>query len=165
MKNTAVLYGSTTGNTEAVAKKIATELDAAIFDVASQPVSEIPKYQNLILGTSTFGIGDLQDDWDAFLPAFAKAGLKGKTVALFGLGDADMYPDSFVDGMGIIYEAIKDKGCTIIGKTATAGYEFDSSVAVVDGMFVGLPLDEDNKGNLTEERITTWLARVKRGFN
>ena len=160
MKNTVVLYGSTTGNTEAVAKKIATELDAAIFDVASQPVSEIPKYQNLILGASTFGIGDLQDDWDVFLPAFSKTDLKGKTVALFGLGDADGYPDSFVDGMGIIYEAIKDKGCTIIGKTGTAGYKFDSSAAVVDGMFVGLPLDEDNESDRTKERVTTWITKV-----
>lgn len=165
MKNTAVLYGSTTGNTEVVAKKIATELDAAIFDVASQPVSEIPKYQNLVLGTSTLGIGDLQDDWDAFLPSFAKTDLKGKKVALFGLGDAGGYPDSFVDGMGILFESVKDKGCTIIGKTATAGYEFDSSAAVVDGMFVGLPLDEDNQGDLTEKRITTWLSQVKKEFN
>jgi len=165
MKNTAVLYGSTTGNTEVVAKKIATELDAAIFDVASQPVSEIPKYQNLVLGTSTLGIGDLQDDWDAFLPSFAKTDLKGKKVALFGLGDADGYPDSFVDGMGIIYKAIKDKGCTIIGKTGTTGYEFDSSAAVVDGMFVGLPLDEDNQGNLTDGRIKVWLEQLKTEFS
>jgi flavodoxin I len=165
MKNTAVLYGSTTGNTEAVAKKIATELDAAIFDVALQPVSEIHKYQNLVLGTSTLGIGDLQDDWDAFLPAFAKAELEEKNIALFGLGDADMYPDSFVDGMGIIYEAIKDKGCTIIGQTDIKGSECDGSEAVVDGKFVGLPLDEDNQGDLTDGRIKAWLEQLKTKFS
>jgi flavodoxin I len=164
MKNTVVLYGSTTGNTEAVAKRIATELDAAIFDVVLQPVSEIPKYQNLVLGTSTLGIGDLQDDWDAFLPAFAKADLEGKNIALFGLGDADMYPDSFVDGMGIIYNAIKDKGCVIVGKTDTENYEFDDSKALVDGKFVGLPLDEDNQGDLTDERVKAWLEQLKTEF-
>ncbi len=164
MKNTAVLYGSTTGNTEAIAKIIATELDAALFDVASQPVSEIHKYQNLVLGTSTLGIGDLQDDWDAFLPVFAKAGLEGKTIALFGLGDVEGYPDSFVDGMGIIYDAIKDKGCTIIGQTATNGYEFDDSRAVADGKFVGLVLDEDNQGNLTRNRLNNWIAEIRQAI-
>ena len=165
MKDTAVLYGSTTGNTEIVAKIIAKELDAAIFDVTSQPVSEIHKYQNFVLGTSTLGIGDLQDDWDVFLPAFAKADLKGKTIALFGLGDADIYPDSFVDGMGIIYEAIKNKGCTIVGQVDTDCYEFDASNAVVDGKFVGLPLDEDNQSDLTDERIKAWIEQIKAEFS
>ncbi|MCG6190271.1 flavodoxin [Maribellus maritimus] len=165
MKNTVVLYGSTTGNTETIAKTIARELDAAIFDVATQPTSEIHKYQNLVLGTSTLGIGDLQDDWDAFLPAFKKTELAGKKIALFGLGDADMYPDSFVDGMGIIYKAIRDKGCIIIGQTDIDGYDFDDSSALVDGKFVGLPLDEDNQSDLTDERIESWVEQIKREFD
>jgi flavodoxin I len=165
MKNTAVLYGSTTGNAEAVAKTIAKELDPAIFDVASQPFSEVHKYQNLVLGTSTLAIGDLQDDWDVFLPALVKTDLEGKNVALFGLGDADTYPDSFVDGMAIIYNAIKDKGCTIVGLTDTDGYEFDESKAVVNGKFVGLPLDEDNQSDLTEKRLKSWIERLKNGFS
>lgn len=165
MKNTVVLYGSTTGNTEAVAKTIAHELDAAIFDVAARPISEIPKYQNLVLGTSTMGLGDLQDDWEAFLPVLEKAEFTGKKVALFGLGDAEGYPDSFVDAMGIIFNALKNKGCTIVGQVASDAYEFDDSAALTDGLFVGLPLDEDNESDLTEKRLKAWIELLKQEFS
>lgn len=164
MKNTAILYGSSTGNTEVIAKKIATEMDAAIIDVASQPVSEISKYQNLILGTSTWGLGDLQDDWERFLSQLCKIDLTGKTIALFGLGDSSSYPDTFVNGMGTIYEAIKDKGCKIVGMVDPKEYDFDDSSANVDGKFVGLPLDEDNESAQTKTRVSKWLEQILPAF-
>ncbi len=165
MINIAVLYGSSTGNTESVAKQIAEKIHADIFDVAGNPADKLIKYNNIILGTSTLGIGDLQDDWEDFLPVLAEADLTGKTIALFGLGDGEMYSDSFVDGMGIIYEAIKDKGCKIVGQVDTAGYVFDESGAVVNGKFAGLPLDMDNQDDLTDERIDKWVEQIKNEFS
>ena len=41
------------------------------------------------------------------------------------------------------------------------GYTFDSSIAVVDGKFVGLPLDEVNEDSKTDERISAWAEQVK----
>ncbi len=164
MKKTGIFYGSSAGNTEVVAKTIAKKLNAEIYDVSRNPVDKISQYENLILGTSTLGLGDLQDDWDAFLSDFEKADLSGKTIALFGLGDSATYPDTFVDGMGTIYETIKDKGCWIIGQVDTDGYDFDDSTALVDDQFVGLPLDEDNESDLTDSRIDKWIDELTAAF-
>ena len=164
MKKTGIFYGSSAGNTEAVAKTIAKKLNAEIYDVSRNPVDKISQYENLILGTSTLGLGDLQDDWDAFLSDFEKSDLSGKTIALFGLGDAATYPDTFVDGMGTLYETIKDKGCRIIGQVDPQGYDFDDSTALVNGKFVGLPLDEDNESDLTDSRVDKWIDELTAAF-
>ena len=87
--------------------------------------------------------------------------LKEKTIALFGCGDAESYCDTFCDGMGIIYEDIKDSGCTIVGKVSAKDYSFSSSIAVIDGMFVGLALDDINESDKTEERIDAWVSDIK----
>ena len=164
MKKTGIFYGSSAGNTQVVAKTIAKELNADMYDVSRRPVDQISQYENLILGTSTLGLGDLQDDWDAFLADFEKADLSGKTVALFGLGDSATYADTFVDGMGTIYETIKNKGCRLIGQVSPEGYDFDDSTALVDGKFVGLPLDEDNESNLTDSRVKKWIDEISPAF-
>lgn len=164
MNKTAVFYGSSSGNTEIIAKILAEKTEADLFNVANKPVNEIERYKNLVLGTSTWGIGDLQDDWESFLPDLKKANLNGKTLALFGLGDSGSYSDSFVDGMGIIYDAIKDKGCSIVGCIVTNGYSYKGSRAVVDGKFVGLPIDEDNESNLTQNRLEKWIEEIKKNF-
>lgn len=161
MKKTAVFYGSTTGNTEGIAKEIAKKLEADVFEVSSIRASKLEEYDNLILGTSTWGIGDIQDDWEMFLEDMESAKLEGKTVALFGLGDGISYSDTFIDGVGTIYEAIKNRSCKIIGSTDTEGYDFEESTAVVDGKFIGLPIDEDNESQMTSERVNKWIEQIK----
>jgi flavodoxin I len=162
MEKSAIFYGSNGGTTEIVAKKIAQKIGNGIevFDVANVAAVDVEKYTNIILGTSTWGAGDLQDDWEGFLPDLAKVSLSGKIIALFGLGDSDSYSDSFVDGLGSVYEEIQDKGGVIVGQVDTDGYNFDDSKAVYNGKFVGLPLDEDNESDQTESRIDAWLQLV-----
>jgi len=163
MKNIAIIYGSSTGNTKDVADKIAKKLsgnDVFVADVSNVKLDELSKYSNFILGTSTWGLGDLQDDWDSALQDFAKIDLNGKTVAFFGLGDSASYPDTFVDGMGILYESLKDKGCKLTGSVPTDGYTYDYSKAVVDNNFVGVALDVDNEDNLTDGRLDAWIASL-----
>lgn len=167
MKKVAIFYGSSTGNTQNAATIIKEKLvdsEVELFDVSNAKSDDLEKYDNIILGTSTWGIGDLQDDWESFLYILQKSNLKGKVIALFGLGDAYTYTDSFVDGMGIIYEAIQDKECEIIGAVETDGYSFDSSKAVLNGSFVGLPLDEDNESKLTNSRIENWIPQIINNF-
>lgn len=164
MSNTAVFFGSSTGNTEAAAKQIAEKLDAEIFDVSENPGAEIANFENLVFGTSTWGIGDLQDDWDGFISDVENADLNGKTVAIFGCGDAESYADSFVDGIGKIYKAVKEKDCKVVGFVDTDGYDYDFSEAEVDGKFCGLPIDEDNQDDLSDERINAWIETIKAEF-
>ena len=165
MKKTGVFYGSSTGNTESIAKSIAKKLNAELYSVDKNPINEVRQCQNLILGTSTWGLGDLQDDWEGFLPWLCDIDLSGKTIALFGLGDSSSYPDTFVNGMGTIYGSLKGKGCTIVGAVDPGGYEFDDSTAIVDGKFVGLPLDEDNENDQSDERVGKWLQQIIPDFD
>ena len=162
MEKSVIFYGSNGGTTEAIANQIAGKIGNGIevINVANAAAVDVEKYTNIILGTSTWGIGDLQDDWENFLPNLAKVDLSGKIIALFGLGDACSYGDSFVDAIGTIYEEIKDKGCTLVGQVETNGYSFDDSKAVYDGKFVGLPLDEENESDQTESRIDNWLEQI-----
>lgn len=161
MNKTAIFYGSSSGNTESIAKKLSGLLNADVYDVAQSPTDKLADYNTLIFGASTWGLGDLQDDWEDFLPKLAAANLQGKNIALFGLGDADGYPDTFVDGIGTIYKVVQDKGCKIVGFTSTEGYSFDDSTALIYGQFVGLPLDEDNESKLTDSRLQKWVEQIK----
>lgn len=165
MKRIAVFYGSSTGTTQMVAKQIASLLNADIYDVAEKPSGKIQDYDSLILGTSTWGIGDIQDDWDAFLPEFKKANLAGKTVAIFGLGNAEVYSDSFVDGMRTLFDISKNNGANMIGFCPVSNFEFDHSEAVIDGEFVGLAIDDENQSDQTKSRVANWVEQIKAKLN
>ena len=168
MKKTGIFYGSTTGTTESVARLIAEKLGvspADVHDVSKLDAALAESYEALILGTSTWGDGELQDDWYDGIKVLKNANLSGKTIALFGCGDSESYSDTFCDGMGILYEDLKDTGCTFLGnRVSTDGYSFGSSIAVVDGCFVGLALDDVNESDKTASRISAWAADLKKCF-
>ncbi|MFI3264133.1 MAG: flavodoxin FldA [Rikenellaceae bacterium] len=161
MKKAVVIYGSTTGTCSGIAESIASKLGVEVIEVSSMTTETIAEYEALILGTSTWGAGELQDDWYDGVELLKGADLSSKTVALFGCGDSSSYCDTFCDGMGIIYEAAKGAGATLVGSVSVDGYSFDESVAVVDGMFVGLALDNDNEDDKTEGRIDAWIDSIK----
>lgn len=168
MNKIGVFYGSTTGTTEDIARRIAEKLNVPqgdIHDVSALTDALLKEYDVLVLGTSTWGAGELQDDWYDGVKVLKKADLAHKFVALFGCGDSDSYSDTFCDGIGVLYEDLKSTGCTFIGSTDTAGYTFDGSVAVVNGKFVGLPIDEVNEDSQTEERISQWVDVLKKEIN
>lgn len=162
MKKTVIIYGSTTGTCEDLAGRIAAKLGVDnVINVTDFNDSVIADNDNLILGTSTWGAGEVQDDWYDGIKVIKGADLSGKTVALFGCGDSDSYADTFVGGLAEIYNAAKESGANIIGAVPTDGYTFDDSEAVVDGKFVGLALDEVNEDNKTDERIDAWVAQIQ----
>lgn len=160
----AVVYGSAMGNTESAANLIAEKLGISdVFNVADIDADKINSYDKLIIGTSTWGSGDLQDDWDAF--DFSALKLQGKTVAIFGMGDSESYSDTFCGGMGKLATHLKEAGANIIGAVSTEGYSFESSEAIENGNFVGLALDNDNQEDLTEPRIDAWVGKIKAQFS
>ena len=101
MKRTIVVYGSSTGTCEAIANKIGTALGAEVIDVQDMKASTIAAADNLILGTSTWGAGEVQDDWYDGIKELQSADLSGKTIALFGCGDCESYGDTFVGGIEV----------------------------------------------------------------
>ena len=106
MNTTIVIYGSSTGTCEAIAEKIASKLGCEAINVQDLTADIVAANQNLILGTSTWGAGELQDDWYDGLKTLQGADLSGKTIALFGCGDCSTYSDTFVGGMGELYNGM-----------------------------------------------------------
>ena len=128
---TGIFFGSTMGTTEAVAADIAKQLgvaDADVHNVADTPAGEVQKYDLLVLGSSTWGAGELQDDWYGFLDQLKAQDLSGKKVALFGCGDSGSYPDTFCDAVGLIYDGLQQSGCTFVGAYAPEGYDETGSL-------------------------------------
>ena len=159
---TAIFFASSTGNSEEIANKISAELNnIEIFDLAGTKIEKINEYDKLILGGSTWGDGELNDDWEDVWGNFCKLDLSNKTIALFGLGDQESYSDEFCSAMGIIYEQIVKSGAKIVGFTSTEGYYHDASKAQINDKFVGLVIDEDNQSDLTDERIKIWVNEIK----
>lgn len=165
MKKIGIFYGSSTGTCEDLASQIADKLgvsSADVYSVDKLTAELVDQYEVLVLGTSTWGDGELQDDWYDGVKVLKSANLADKFVALFGCGDSESYSDTFCDGIGVLYEDIKDSGCTFIGnKVSPDDYNFSSSVSVVNGAFVGLALDEVNESDKTADRIDAWTADLK----
>ena len=161
MSKIGIFYGSTTGNTESAANAIADGLGAECSAVDAGAISRMAEYDVLVLGSSTWGLGDLQDDWDTVADSLSGLSLSGKKVAFFGTGDAVGYSDTFVDAMGILKSKLAGTGAQFIGAWPTDGYEFDESASVEGGLFVGLALDEDNQDGDTANRIAEWVGQLK----
>ena len=155
-----IIFGSSMGNTEDAAKLISEKLgiENELKNVADIAPADLDKYTALIIGSSTWNDGELQDDWAGF--DFSALNVAGKTVAIFGMGDSSSYSDAYCNAMGELYENFKKAGAKIVGAVSTDGYEFDESKAVVNGKFVGLALDNDNQSDLTESRIEAWVAQI-----
>ena len=159
---TAIFFASSTGNSEEIANKISAALnDIQVFDLAGTKIEKINEYDKLILGSSTWGDGELNDDWEDAWSDFCKLDLSNKTIALFGLGDQESYSDEFCSAMGILYEQVAKSTAKVIGFTSVDGYYHDSSKAQKNNQFVGLAIDEDNQSDLTNERITNWVDNIK----
>lgn len=164
MDKIGLFYGTYTGITGTVAEKIAKELGADLVDLhnISSDGDMMGNYKKLIIGTSTWSIGELQEDWDAFMPKLQEMDFTGKIVALFGTGDQVGYPDTFLDGMGMLYETFQYRGASFIGFWPTVGYDFTSPLPLLDhDHFVGLAIDDDNQPELTDSRIKEWCKLIK----
>ena len=160
MGKTIVVYGSSTGTCEAIAGKIAEKLGVEAINVSDLTADVIAENDNLLIGTSTWGAGELQDDWYDGVDTLKGADLSGKVVAVFGCGDSASYSDTFCGAMKELYEAAKAGGATVVGEVDIDGYTFDDSDAVVDNKFVGLALDDINEDDKTDGRIDAWLEQI-----
>ena len=158
MKKTIVVYGSSTGTCEGIANEIASKLGTEAISASKLSANIIAENDNLILGTSTWGSGEIQDDWYDGLKVLKGSDISGKTVAIFGCGDSSSYSDTFCGGMAEIYNTAKDGGAKVVGAVDTSDYTFDGSEAVIDGQFVGLALD--NEEYKTAERIDKWIEAI-----
>ncbi len=161
-----VVYATMFGATEAVAETVAHALaaefgvDVACRDAGWLDLAELPDYDLVVIGSSTWNIGQLPTDWELHLDELSALDLRGKHVALFGTGDRRGYPDTYLDALDTIATALAPTGCKLIGEWSTAGYVFTGSLALRGGNFVGLAVDEDNDPELTAPRVELWCAQL-----
>ncbi|HMV62805.1 MAG TPA: flavodoxin [Zoogloea sp.] len=174
MTKIGLFFGTETGTTRLVAKRLHKQLGD---DIADKPVNvnriepaELLRYDALILGTPSYGEGQIpgagagcfEPNWEEFLAKMpADADLRGKRVALFGLGAQERYSERFCSSLFALYQVFKGYGAEIVGAWSTGGYTFQHSAAVVDGQFVGLVIDQRTQGMFTDDRIAQWVAQVK----
>lgn len=163
MKKIGIFYGSATGTTADVARRIARYMGVDqedIHDVAKVGPSTLGQYAKLVLGSSTWGNGEVEDDWYNFLDGAQSLDLRGREIAIFGCGDETM-ADTFCNAIGIIYDRLKDTGAKFIGEYPADVYTFAHSAASHDGTMRGLALDEVNHPEYTEGRIRDWAEIVR----
>ncbi len=172
MKKIAIFYGPEKGAVNRVADKVKQAIGEDKVDmipVKNATFEDIDKYDKIIFGISTVGKETWHTtysnvDWARFLPEIGKTRYEGKTIAIFGLGDHVTYAATFVDHIGLLAGELTKNGAVLTGQVPAEDYEFDESKAVVDGKFLGLPVDEDFEPELTDERVAKWVESIRDAF-
>ena len=164
-----LFYGSSTCYTEIAAERIVELLGAArvdLYNIAEQGLAPAADYRWLIFGIPTWDYGELQEDWEDRWDELDEINFRGKTVALFGLGDQLGYPTWFQDAMGYLHQKVMSLGATCVGSWPASGYRFEKSQALDSSgrYFVGLALDEENEFEKSPERLATWCQQVQEAF-
>jgi len=116
---TIIVFASMTGNTEWIADSIANELrrngdHVEIKDAFDAYAEELTSYDRILVGSYTWGDGDLPDEMLGFFEDLQKTDLTGKLAAAFGSGDS--FYDSFAGAVDLLEETLKEQGCEIVTK-------------------------------------------------
>lgn len=166
-----IFFGTSTGSTESVADMIKEEIGDADgpFDIETLEGSvqdNFSKYSALIVGTPTWNTGaDTERSgtgWDEiYYSSMQELNLKGKKVAVFGLGDQESYSENYADATGELHDVFENLGCQMMGYTSQEGYEHDDSKAIRGDKFCGLLCDMVNQEELSEERVQNWVAQLR----
>lgn len=114
-----------TGTTELMARTIADELikmgdHVVVKDAIESYAEELKSYERILVGSYTWGDGDLSDEIFGFYVELKDIDLMGKMGASFGPGDSNY--EHFARGVEILEGTLKQQGCEII----TPGLKIDS---------------------------------------
>ncbi|QJC95959.1 Short-chain flavodoxin [Bacillus mojavensis] len=113
-----LVYATMSGNTEAMADLIEKGLQEAEAEVDRFEAMDIDDaelfndYEHIILGTYTWGDGDLPDEFLELAEEMDTLDFTGKTCAVFGSGDTAY--EFFCGAVDTLEEKIKDRGGEIV---------------------------------------------------
>jgi len=113
----AILYGSTTGTTETIANILQNTLsghEVTLMNVKSVDESVLKASDTVLLGSSTWGYGELQDDFADYIDQMTQEVYRDKPVAVFGAGDAVGFADVFCEAVEIISNKLDELGAKIV---------------------------------------------------
>lgn len=123
MAKALIVFGSTTGNTETVARQIGEilaqqDLEVTVKNVAKTRVEEMENgFDVVLLGASTWGDDDMiefQEDFTPFYNDMGKADLTDKKIALFGCGDSSY--EYFCGAVDLLQEKVGDLGGVLVNE-------------------------------------------------
>jgi flavodoxin I len=162
----ALLYSTTTGNTETAAGYIADATGLTATDIGDVDLEELKACDSLICGAPTWHTGADSERsgtaWDEFLYGdLTGLDLNGKKVAIFGMGDQAGYADNYCDAMDELASCFEKQGATVVGAWSADGYEHEESKSIRGDNFVGCAFDEDNQPDMSEERAKKWVEQIK----
>ena len=140
---TIILYGSSTGNTAKIAAYVAGAFQSAGMEIEVKPVSaielhDLSAYDVVLLGSSTWGNGSLQDAMKLFYFKIDSSLVASKKMAVFGAGDSKSYPRSFCKAVDVLQSKLKSCGAEIILP----------------------PLKVDGDAAASKEAIVEWAAKA-----
>lgn len=171
VRKIGLFYGTDTGNTEMVAKMLVEKIEEKLgsdsiemHEIYQKKADDMRAFDLIIMGQPTWYDGELQGDWEEFIPEMKEIDFTGKKVAFLGLGDQYGYASYFCDSLGVFADMVEELGGEVVGHTSTEGYEHDYSKAEKDGQFCGLCIDVDNQDELTEERLDNWVPQILAAF-
>lgn len=167
MKKIGIFYGTTSGITAGIVDEIEFYLrgeEYEVFDVANG-IDKMENLENLILVSPTYGVGELQKDWENVYNELKSLDFTNKIVGIVGVGNQFAFGESYAGAMRKLYDAVIAKGAKVVGFTSTEGYSYEETESVIDNEFVGLALDESNQDNETPDRIKAWIEEIKPLFN
>ncbi|MGC9343837.1 MAG: flavodoxin domain-containing protein, partial [Bacteroidales bacterium] len=107
MEKVGIVHGFNATKSSKIAEKIKEafgEDPVEMVNAEDLTPEKFMEFNNLILGVPTWFDGELPNYWDEFVPALEELDLKGKKIAIFGLGDQVKYSENFVDAIGIMAE-------------------------------------------------------------
>ena len=138
--NTIIVYTSLTGNTELMAESIAHELTrlgekVELKDAFNTGVVELKDYDRILVGSYTWGDGDLSDEIMDFYDELQNVDLTGKMAAAFGAGDS--YYEHFAGAVDILEETLKNQGCEIGTESLKIDINTDEDIQGKCKFFVG----------------------------
>lgn len=116
MEKTLVIYASMSGNTEDIAKLIGNSLEEKAIEVTYEEIEycsieQLLQYNRILVGSYTWGDGDLPYEAEDFYDELDGADLTGKKIGCFGSGD-HAYP-KFCEAAVLFNERFKHTGAAV----------------------------------------------------
>lgn len=117
MTKVILVFASMTGNTEAIADLIRKGVEEAgveltIRELPDGEPKELEDYDGILLGSYTYGDGDLADEFLDFYDNMDGIDINGKIAAVFGSGDTAY--DQFCAAVDILSEKLTELGAIIV---------------------------------------------------
>lgn len=117
MTNVILVFASMTGNTEEIAQLVGKGVQEAGVNLtmrelpAGEP-EELEQYDGILLGSYTYGDGELADEFLDFYVEMDSLNLNGKIATVFGSGDTAY--EQFCVAVDILSDKLQELGATIV---------------------------------------------------